>query len=179
MDQAIDIPVSRPRSVGMFVIALCFTVGCASILYARPGIHGHAFEPGSFHTFLIWFGLFFFGVASVVSAPRMFRSGTLVSVGRQGIFDRRLSSGWIPWDAVEDLKPIMRGRQRYFVLRVDPERSGELPIFKGRRRMAPFTGLGAYGYAIGGADLQGGFAALGDALSGTALWRAPSGTGTR
>ena len=45
--------------------------------------------------------------------------------------------------------------------------------------MAPFTGLAAYGYAIGGADLQGGFAALGDALSGTAIWRAPSGTGTR
>lgn len=69
----------------------------------------------------------------------------------------------------------MLGRQRFFVLRVDPERSAALPILPRRRASARFTGLGAHGYALSGNDLEGGFAALGEALSGTAAWRIPPG----
>ncbi|TXN24713.1 hypothetical protein [Methylobacterium sp. WL19] len=178
VDGQVDIAVSRLRSAGLFLIAVGLTATAAWMLHVRPETRGHAMAPGGYTEFMLWLGLIFFGAASLVGAPRMFRSGTLVSVGRRGIFDRRLSTDWIPWDAIEDLRPVMLSRQRFFVLRVDPALSAALPILPRRRAGARFTGLGAHGYALSGNDLEGGFAALGEALSAAAAWRIPPGTGT-
>jgi hypothetical protein len=179
VDEQVDIAVSRLRSAGLFLLAVGFTATAAWMLHARPETRGHPMQPGGYTEFMLWLGLIFFGAASLVGAPRMFRSGTMVSVGRRGIFDRRLSTDWIPWDAIEDIRSITVGRQRFIALRLVPERAGGLPLLPRRRMGARFAGLGANGYALGANDLEGGFAALQDALSRASAWRDPPGPGHR
>lgn len=159
----IDIEKSHLRTLALFAGAWGFVALCAALLYWRP----RGMEPGSLHEFIIYGGVAFFGFCGIVAATRLFRTGVVVSIGREGVFDRRLSTNWIPWDAIRAVGTAGSHGQKMLVLAIDPAREPSLPFTSGARRMAKINAatLGVEGYWISAADLKGGFGALDAAMS--------------
>jgi hypothetical protein len=164
----VEIHRSPWRAVGLFLACCGFTAISAWMVYAHPGTGRRAVTPGSFAEFAAYVGVVFFGLCAVLMVPKLFQRGPVVSVGPWGIFDRRLSTDWIPWEAIRSVTPVQIQRQRMLVLEVDPKADSGLPWTKRARRMARMNrAFGPYGYWMGAADLRGGFPALAEAITGS------------
>lgn len=167
----IDIPASKARSLGLVAMGLCFVGGClAFIVYVRT-------PPGDFAVFAMYAGIAL-GLVGVGGGLRgLLRRGPVVSVGRRGIFDRRVSRDWIPWDAVGSLAVATVQGQSFVMLKPHPDRDASLSITTFARRLARVNAkLGFDGYAIAGTNLVGGFAAVQSAI---AAWAEASGAFSR
>lgn len=164
----VEIHRSPLRAAGIFLGCCGFTAFSAWMIYAHPAIGRRPVTPGSFSEFAAYVGFAFFGLCTVLMAPKLFQRGPVVSVGPWGIFDRRLSTDWIPWNAIRSVRPVQIQRQRMLVLEVDPTADAGLPWTKRARRMARMNrAFGPYGYWMGAADLRGGFPALAEAITGS------------
>lgn len=161
-DSRIDIPGSPWRTAALLAGSCLFVAACAALLYFRP----RGVEPGSLGELGAIAGIPFFGLCGAVAARWLFRTGPVVSVGPEGVFDRRLTTDWIPWDAIHAVGVWTMNRQKMLVLQIDPDRDAALPLKSGARRMAKLNaGFGMRGYWIGANDLEGGFPALDAAVS--------------
>ena len=164
--EVVEISRSPWRTIGLFLASLCFTAFAGWLIYAHPTIGRTAVTPGSLGEFEAYAGAVFFGLCTVLIAPKLFQRGPVVSIGPQGIYDRRLSTDWIPWEAIRSVTPMQIQRQRMLVLEVDPTADKDLPWTKGARRKAALNrAFGRYGYWMTAGDLRGGFPALAAAVS--------------
>lgn len=162
----VEIDRSPWRTVCLFLGSACFTAFSAWMIYAHPGTGRRVVTPGSFNELAAYVGVAFFGLGTVLLVPKLFQRGPVVSVGPRGIYDRRLSTDWIPWEAIRSVTPVQIQRQRMLILNVDPVAEAGLPWTKRARRMARLNRVfGRYGYWVGAADLRGGFPALAQAIS--------------
>lgn len=164
-ESQVDIAGSPVRTGALFLGSCGFVGLCAWLLYARPDMGSRSLVSGSFAEFALAAGGLFFAVCAVFIAPRLLRRGPVVSVGQRGIFDRRLSTDWLPWSAIRAVGTFEMRNQRWFVLQFDPEREPALPLRKTAKRLARLNrGFGPDGYPVSGADLRGGFPALAAAI---------------
>ena len=162
----VDIHRSPVRAVCLFLAAGGVTAVCAWMIYAHPGSGRRAVTPGSFAEFAAYVGVAFFALCAVLMVPKLFQRGPVVSVGPRGIYDRRLSTDWIPWDAIAGITPVRIQRQRMLVLQVDPSADKSLPWTNRARRMARLNrAFGPYGYWMAATDLRGGFPALAEVIA--------------
>ncbi|GJD48369.1 hypothetical protein OPKNFCMD_1087 [Methylobacterium crusticola] len=163
----IDIPGSHRRNAAMLAVTGGFVAICLYLLFMRPGVGGpRSPEPGGFTEFAALFGIVFFGLYSAILARELIRLGAVISVGRHGIFDRRLSTGWIPWTAIYDVRIVHRKGQRWLLLRTDQDREAHLPFRTGARRVAERNAAGGpYGFWVEAESLKGGFDALHSAVA--------------
>ena len=144
------------------------------MIVAHPGEGHRAVTPGSFSEFAAYVGVVFFGLGAALMVPKLFQRGPVVSVGAQGIYDRRLSTDWIPWSAIIGVAEVAIRRQRMLVLQTDPEADAGLPWTSRARRMARLNqAFGPHGYWMAAADLEGGFKALSGAVG--RAWEAQAG----
>lgn len=163
--EQIDIEVSRLRTAGIFLGILSFCVGPAWLIYAHPASFFARVPPGSFVEFVLWADVPLFGIAAARMSPMLFRSGALVSIGPKGIFDRRLSTDWIPWTAIQDVGRIEIKRRRAIAIMLAPHMVPSLPLLERRRKAALRDILGPSGFLLWGVDLKGGFKALDAAVA--------------
>lgn len=161
----VDIEGSALRKALVLVGSLGFVALCGWLLHARPSSSGRRIDPGSFAEFALYAGLAVFGFFAIVALAKLLRSGTVVSVGPRGVFDRRLSTDWIAWDAIQGVTEAGMNNQRWLVLITDPARDASLPIRKRTRFLAGLNRpLGFPGYPISPTELKGGFPALCEAF---------------
>jgi hypothetical protein len=164
--EVVEIPRSPWRTIGLLLASLGFTAFAGWLIYAHPTIGRTAVTPGSLGEFEAYAGAVFFGFCTVLLAPKLFQRGPVVSVGPQGIYDRRLSTDWIPWTTIRSVKQMQIQRQRMLVLEIDPAADATLPWTKSARRKAGLNrAFGRHGYWMTAGDLRGGFPALAAAVS--------------
>ncbi|WP_407530065.1 hypothetical protein [Methylobacterium oryzisoli] len=77
------------------------------------------------------FGMFFFALYCIYFASKLIKFGVVVSVGKRGIFDRRLSTDWIPWQAVSDVRIMDLDRQQGLIVRLNQSHNAALPLRSG------------------------------------------------
>lgn len=163
---SIDIRRSPLRIVGLLAVSCGFVAVGIGMLYAHPGTGRRAVAPGSFAELVAYGSIALFGLCAVLLLPKLFQRGPVMSVGPRGIFDRRLSTDWIPWEAIRAITPVQIQRQSMLVLEVDPNADAALPWTNWARRMARVNrAFGPYGYWMAAADLRGGFPALAEAVT--------------
>ncbi|MFC3691472.1 STM3941 family protein [Chenggangzhangella methanolivorans] len=162
-EDQIDLEKSALRLLALKGGAWGFVALCGVLLHLRPA----GVEPGSLNEFTLYAGVLFFGACAIVATVRFFRRGPVVSVGRQGVFDRRLSNDWIPWDAVTAVGKADLGARKSIVLAIDPAREPALPFTKAARRLAKINAatVGVTGYWMSATELSGGFPALDAAIA--------------
>lgn len=150
----IDLPASWARTLGLAAASLAFVVGCGWLLAIG------AFPPGSLKQFCMAVGVLF-GLAGLVAIPVTYRSGPVVSVGSRGIFDRRLSTDWVPWSAMAAIGTLEIRRTRMMQVRLDPLTEAAQPMtVRARRGERANARFGYAGYSMTAATLRGGFPAL-------------------
>jgi hypothetical protein len=170
----IDIEGSRLKIAAIFLTSLAIVALCGGMLWFRPSSGPRSFAAGSAAELALIVGVAFFGLAAVILAKRFFRAGPVVSVGPRGIFDRRLSYEWLPWDAIEGIGIEEMRRQRWLALTIAPAREDGLPLHAKAKFLARLNrGLGSRGYTVGASDLKGGIGALLTAVKSTAPARLP------
>ncbi|MEE7503390.1 STM3941 family protein [Methylobacterium sp. C33D] len=153
----VEIHRSPWRAAGLFGAACGFVLACAWLL---------ADDPGRFAGTAAWLGIGVFGLCAARVLRTLFQRGPVVSVGPGGIFDRRLSTDWIPWTAVRGIATVQVRRQRMIAFEVDPRIAASLPWTKRARRVARLNRvLGDHRYWIASVDLRGGFPCLSDAVA--------------
>lgn len=134
--------------------SLAFVVGCGWLLGSG------AFPPGSLKQFWMAVGVLF-GLAGFVAILINYRSGPVISVGSRGIFDRRLSTDWLPWSAVAAVGTLAIRRTRMLQVRLDPLTDAAQPMsVRARRGERANARFGHPGYSITATTLRGGFPAL-------------------
>lgn len=160
----VDLASARMRMVGLFLAALVFVGLCVFALVAEPTGRRSA-EPGSFAQFALIAGLVLFGVGALAVLRELVRTGPLVSVSPQGIFDRRISNGWIPWSAIASIDEVRVGAQTFLRIEPAPGRDAELPWTRRGRWIARANAGFGGGYWIPGQGVKGGTAAIRDAIA--------------
>lgn len=151
------------RRVGLAIFS--FTTASAGVwlLWKRP----EPMAPGSLVEFLVYILTPILAFGAVWSIWKAFQTGPVVSVSREGLFDRRVSTAPIPWSAIVAIKDFrMRGQATIASVIVDPAQEAELPLLPVARRNARICGTlyGQHGYWVPTADLIGGRPALDAAL---------------
>ncbi|MHC2001686.1 STM3941 family protein [Methylobacterium sp. CM6241] len=162
---AVDIYRSRLRVAGLLVVACGLVALCIWIISAHPGTGRRAATPSSFNEFLAYCGVLLFGFAAVVLIFAFFQRGPVVSVGPKGIFDRRISTDWVPWAAIRSITPMHIKWQKHLVIDVYADADASLPWKSRARRVARLNRvLGSHGYWMSAVDLRGGFSALSEVV---------------
>lgn len=164
-EKQINLMGSPWRMLGLFLGSLAFVAVCLWIVTTHPEAGRRGAGPGSFSEFVAYIGIAFFGFTALVSGRRLFRTGPVVSVGPRGLYDRRLSTDWIPWDAIQAIVDSGMMDHRWAIVLFDPAREASLPIRKTAKVMARVNqAFGFVGYHISATELRGGFPALSEAL---------------
>lgn len=136
--------VSRPKALRLVVLGaamVAVSAYCASL-------------PGILPRGLGGFGILFFGAALVAIAGTLFRREPQVVLGPDGIDDRRLGIGAIPWSDVRSLSVRSMRRSRFLCVDLhEPDRHlARLSRWK--------RGLARANRALGHGDLAIGFQTL-------------------
>lgn len=118
----VDLPAARGRLTSLLAAAL-FIAGAAFAL---------AFGTGPVGTAVLVFGGAFFGLGALVILRDLLRRGPVVSVSAHGIFDRRLSTDWIPWSALDHIGETGIGAQAFLCLYPRANRGPPCPVRVGR-----------------------------------------------
>lgn len=105
---------SRPRQLGLLAAAAALLGAC----YVCVFLH-----RGPIATVAGWFGFVFFGLVSVKIAVDMLRPGTRVIVNDEGIEDRRLRIGVVPWEEITAIELRWMGSAKFLCVEVlDPDK---------------------------------------------------------
>ncbi|MEH3143803.1 MAG: hypothetical protein PGN34_00220 [Methylobacterium frigidaeris] len=87
----VDLPVARRPLAGLVLGSAAFAAGGFWILASQPvAVAAPVGVPA----------VAFFGLCGLVAGRDLVRRGPVLSVSAYGIFDRRLSTGWVPWSAL-------------------------------------------------------------------------------
>ncbi|WP_457107836.1 STM3941 family protein [Methylobacterium sp. P5_C11] len=161
----VEIHRSPWRVAGLFAGACAFVAACLWLIGDPPGPGRAAVTTGSFTACVAYVGLGVFGLCAALVVPMLFQRGPVVSVGPRGIFDRRLSTDWIPWTAIRGIATVAIRRQRVIALEVDPRVDASLPWTNCARRVARLNRvLGDHRYWMAAIEMRGGFPALSAAV---------------
>jgi hypothetical protein len=115
--ETIEIKGSPAKLLGLVAIGILMTGACAMIVFGYIPVAG-----GSLRQFLVWVGLPFFGLCTLLAASRLLRaSNTVVTLSPEGILDTRLSQRPIPWSAIQEVGVWTMQGQKVIVLPVPPE----------------------------------------------------------
>lgn len=155
---------SRSRTFMLFLGACTSFAVCLWIALAHPDVGADTITPGSFRDYEMRSGAVFFGLIAIMSGLKLFQSDLVVSIGPQGIYDRRLSADWIPWAAIRALKPLQFWMSSYYRLEIDPESSAHIQWTKRARFVSWLNIMFGRRYWISGIELIGGFPALAEAI---------------
>lgn len=162
--RAVDIYRSSARTLALFLGSCGFAAACAWIILAHSGSGDQVATRGSFRAFEMYLGLVFFGFGAIVWGSRLRQHGPVVSVGPRGIYDRRLSTDWIPWAAIRAVKPTRVLTACSYQLEIDPEADADLPWTRQARFVSGLNRMFGRRYWIGTAELTGGFPALAEVI---------------
>jgi hypothetical protein len=152
----IDLPAARWRLTGLLAVAIVFLAGIAFALASGAGIVGAS---------VLVFGGAFFGLGALVILRDLLRRGPVVSVSAHGIFDRRLSTDWIPWSALDHVGESGIGAQAFLCLYPRADRAAALPWTRRARLTARLNRILGNGYWLPGQGVQGGIPAILDAMA--------------
>ncbi|MDE4912782.1 hypothetical protein PQI07_19040 [Methylobacterium sp. 092160098-2] len=161
---AIDLRLSNLRIFMGFLGSCIFVAVALRLAIVRPNVGADTIIPGSFRDYEMRVCAVFFGFCAALWGLKLFQSDPVVSVGSRGIYDRRLSTDWIPWEAIRAIKPAQFWMSSYSRLEIDPEASARIQWTR-RARFASWLNL-MFGrrYRISGAELSGGVPALAEAI---------------
>jgi len=99
-------------------------------------------------------GLFFGFCTLVIAWQAVATIGPVVVLSPQGLRDRRLASGVIPWSAIRGIATWSRHGQAFMVLDVAPEVEASLGLSKiARMTRGPNRSLGVEGLCVGSQGL--------------------------
>lgn len=152
----IDLPAARGRLTGLLAAAALFIGGAAFALASGAGPVGKA---------VLVFGGVFFGLGALVILHDLLRRGPVVSVSAHGIFDRRLSTDWIPWSALDRIGETGIGAQAFLCLYPRADRRASLPWTRRARLTARLNGILGGAYWLPGQGVRGGIPAILDAMA--------------
>ncbi len=152
----IDLPVARWRLTGLLAAAAVLIAGTAFAFVSGTGPVGTA---------VLVFGGAFFGLGAVAILRDLLRRGPVVSVSAHGIFDRRLSTDWIPWSALDHVSESGIGAQAFLCLHPRADRLASLPWTRRARLTARLNRILGGGFWLPGQGVQGGIPAILDAMA--------------
>jgi hypothetical protein len=113
----IEIKGSPAKLLGLFALGILMTLACALVTFGYIPV-----TAGSLRQFLIWVGVVFFGLGTLVAGSRLMRaSDTVVTLSPNGLLDTRLSQRPIPWGAIQEVGVWTMQGQKVIVLPVPPE----------------------------------------------------------
>jgi hypothetical protein len=162
-----NISISQKRSGIIFVATTIALIFCGFLLYIRPGATGpNSMVEGGVGEFSIYFALFVFAIYIAFLSKDLINTNYVVSVGDQGIFDRRISTDWIPWSAIRAVSIVDRSSQKSLLFKI----SDFDDINKNTRRlMINHTAINKneapYEFLVEAGNLKGGFTALHNAVT--------------
>ncbi|WP_043748961.1 hypothetical protein [Methylobacterium nodulans] len=161
----IDFRISKKKEALIFAITAIFFVVSAGIVYVRTMLFEQkSLIVGGVGEFITVSGMAFFGIYMIIMGVELFRMGVVVSVGRRGIFDRRVSTDWISWDKIHNVR-VMGIKQRGLIFRLNQNAGSALPVRKIAVNVVRVSGSGAPRELWIEADrLEGGSKALRDAV---------------
>ena len=152
----IDLPVARWRRTGLLAAAAALIAGSAFTLLSGAGVIGAV---------VLVSGGAFFGLGFLAILRDLLRRGPVVSVSAHGIFDRRLSTDWIPWSALDHVSESGIGAQAFLCLYPRADRTAALPWTRRARLTARLNRILGGGYWLPGQGVQGGMPAILDAMA--------------
>ena len=160
----IDLHRSYARIFTGFLGCCMFVAVALWLVLVRPNVGTDTLIPGSFRDYEMRTSAVFFGVGAVILFFKLFQSDLVISIGPRGIYDRRLSTDWIPWEAIRSIRPGRFWMSSYYRLEIDPEASARIQWTK-RACFASWLNI-MFGrrFRISGAELSGGFPALAEAI---------------
>ena len=163
----VEIEMSPLRMLGMLVLGVVMTIGCAAI--ALRWIRD--VTPGSFMEFVGYAGTLFFGLCTCVALWRILTArGPVVTITPEGIRDTRVAAEFIPWRGVLGISTWQHRGQKVMVLAVDPTIESELTLTKiAKWSRGPNRALGINGLCVTAQGLTIGY----DALLRTCLQHVP------
>ena len=100
---------SKTKQILMLALWLGFAIGAGYVLLGEERF----LAPGSWKEFVLWAALPLFILLALNSLVRLLRGGTVLTVGPEGISDRRIGRRVIPWDQVEGLSIVTLNRSRF------------------------------------------------------------------
>ncbi len=133
---------SRRKLFGYFLLSTAFA-GFSSWLWVKG-----AAPPGSFNEFALMLGGLFFGTGAVICLARVFADPDVLTVDRQGILDRRISSSKLPWPMIAELSVRTVRRQKFLMVELVPQFEATLQKTRMARLAAANAALGLKGMAI-------------------------------
>ncbi|MGU3538043.1 hypothetical protein [Methylobacterium sp. A54F] len=152
----IDLPVARRRLLGLFAAAAVFIAGIVFTLASGAGPVAAVVLVG---------GGAFFGLGALAALRDLLRRGPVVSVSAHGILDRRLSTDWIPWSALDHVSEAGIGAQAFLRLHPRADRDATLPWTRRARLTARLNRILGGGYWVPGQGVQGGIPAILNAMA--------------
>ncbi|WP_123834456.1 hypothetical protein [Methylobacterium currus] len=163
----VDMPVSQKKTVIIFTATAVALVFCGLLLYIRPGARGtNSMIEGGVGEFSIYFALFVFAIYIAFLSKDLIYSKYVVSIGDQGIFDRRISTDWIPWSAIRAVSIVDHSSRKILLFKTFHSDD----ISKNMRRMKiNHAAAGKAGvpneFLVEADELKGGFTALHNAVT--------------
>jgi hypothetical protein len=150
--RTIEIEASLWKMAGVAVLGVIMTV--APLAFALHWIEPETLRHGTEATFFAAAG--FFGLCTLAIVWRLFTaSGPVVSIGPQGIRDKRVAAETIPWAAIIDIGTWTYRGQHVLVLKVSSAAERKLSLTKiARFTRAANKALGADGLCIAAAGLK-------------------------
>jgi hypothetical protein len=113
-----------------------------------------------------WVGAILFVPGSIVVLWQVMR-GPVVSVGPRCVRDRRIWPAWIPWSAIAGISEST-GRLQALSMRLDPAFAASMRLVRlhrGARTRGAGRGRSIRDYSLMGTGLEGGYAALRQAVA--------------
>lgn len=158
----INIANAKASDTLAFAVALLCCIFSIFLVYERPGDSGlDSIVSGGVSDFSAIFGMLFFGLYCMYFASKLIKFGAVVSVGKRGIFDKRLSTDWIPWQAISNVRIIDRDRQQGLIVRLNQSHNTVLPLRSGVSNIIRMSAAGApLELRVMADNLKGGFGTL-------------------
>ena len=160
--EQIEIPISHTRTGIIFAVTAACLIFFGLILYIRPGETGaNSMVAGGVGEFAVCFAMGVFAIYIIFLSKSLIDYKSIISVGDKGIFDRRVSTAWIPWSAVRAVSIVDRNSQKNLLFKISQSNDVAKTL---RKRMISFVGFGAPGapheFLVEAGKLKGGFTAL-------------------
>lgn len=118
---------SKPRYALLLLLALCFVVGGAFILWHDTGLLARVVG---------WANLVFFGACAAIFLRQLFDRRPRLLIDDAGVTDRTLGIGTIPWNAIVDARLRRVGRQPFIGLTLRDEAAWLARLGPLKRRVA-------------------------------------------
>ncbi|WP_244491929.1 hypothetical protein [Methylobacterium sp. Leaf361] len=160
----IDLHRSNSRIFTRFMGSCVFVAVALWLALTQPNVGTDTIIPGSFRDYEMRVGVVIFGLGALVWGLKLFQPDVVVSIGPQGIYDRRLSTDWIPWKTIRAIKPLQFWMSSYYRLEIDPESAARIHWTRRARFTSWLNIMFGHCYWISGAELIGGFPALAEAI---------------